>query len=176
MFSNDSTLYADLSYRPQKYSSYEKDIFHRNLIELEATGYYYRGLSGNTAKTMLTGSPPGRFLIRDSSSQSCYFTMTYTDRNSSVKNIRIGYSFGSFHFATNSQPTQKASTVLGLLELYYYKEQSEDSDQLFLREPIKKGVPSLKHLCRLSLNQQNINTGNDHKHVQAYLDEYPYKL
>ena len=100
-----------------------KDVFGRNVHELEECSFYYRDLSSDDAYRMIENEQPGSFLIRDSSCPLHYFTVTYKSILRAVKHIRIAFSQGQYFFRVPSSMTSlqnvcKTSSVIGLVELY----------------------------------------------------------
>ncbi|XP_057310853.1 suppressor of cytokine signaling 3-like [Hydractinia symbiolongicarpus] len=177
MFNDVSPLkesHRSYHYRPEKLSSYKKNLFQQNNTELDMSGFYYRDISTQEAVEKLKGYEPGRFLVRDSSSQSHYYTVTYVDRKMAIKSIRIEYSYGKFFFAASSKPVCHSDTVLGLIQTYC--SQGKISSDKFLKAPVRKTVSSLKHLSRVSLNKQKNKAKCDITFVQEQLSVYPYSL
>lgn len=105
--------------------------FIKNLNELKICGFYYENLNRDDSKKILRCERPGTFLLRDSSSTSSYFTLSYVNQLYDVKHLRIEYSMGQFYFYSESSTSmtsrKKSDTVLGLVELYYSHKKSPSS-------------------------------------------------
>ena len=108
----------------------QDNIFTHNLDELLKCGFYYRNLTSTKAVELLINERPGTFLIRDSSFQLSYFTMSFLNKNEVVQHIRINYSMGAFSFLVNAKDEgvissvglmKSSSTILDLLKVLVTK-------------------------------------------------------
>lgn len=158
------------------HSSYLSDNLQQIIEELESSGFYYNNISRVEAEEMLLGSDPGTFLIRDSSSDDSLFAVTFVTRYMTVKNVKILYTMGNFQFQSNFQKPLCSDTVLGLIQKQISR-QLDRRTTILLLDPLKQGVQSLKHICRLNINkQENYLMKCKNVHVRQYLFSYPYKL
>lgn len=150
--------------------------FQQNLEELKSSGFYYTNISRREAEEMLTGYNPGSFLLRDSSSAESLFAVTFVTQNMTIKSVKILYSMESFQFQSNLAEPLRSDTVLGLIQKQIQR-QLERQTTLFLLNPLKRGVQSLKHICRLNINRrENSLVKCKNGYVRQYLCLYTYKL
>jgi len=131
-------------------------------------------MSGSEATQTLHLCDPGTFLLRDSSSQTSYFTVSFVNNEREVKHLRVLYSFGEFYFdgvgAGGVSAKTKSNSVLGLVALYW-------SQGALLQTPYKKRVGTLKELSRIAVNREDFVGGTaECKVVQPFLNLYPFKI
>ena len=125
---------------------------------------------------MLTGYNPGSFLLRDSSSAESFFAVTFVTQSMVKKSVKILYSMESFRFQSNLTEPLRSDTVLGLIQKQIQR-QLERQTTLLLLNPLKRGVQSLKHICRLNVNRrEDFLVKCKNGHVRQYLCLYTYKL
>lgn len=159
-----------------RYSEKHSCNFQQNLEELKSSGFYYTNISRREAEEMLTGYNPGSFLLRDSSSAESLFAVTFVTQSMTIKSVKILYSMESFQFQSNLTEPLRSDTVLGLIQKQIQR-QLERQTTLFLLNPLKRGVQSLKHMCRLNINRrENFLVKCKNGYVRRYLCLYTYKL
>ena len=159
-----------------RYSEKHSCNFQQNLEELKSSGFYYTNISRREAEEMLTGYNPGSFLLRDSSSAESLFAVTFVTQSMTIKSVKILYSMESFQFQSNLTEPLRSDTVLGLIQKQIQR-QLERQTTLFLLNPLKRGVQSLKHMCRLNINRrENFLVKCKNGYVRRYLFLYTYKL
>ena len=159
-----------------RYSEKHSCNFQQNLEELKSSGFYYTNISRREAEEMLTGYNPGSFLLRDSSSAESLFAVTFVTQSMTIKSVKILYSMESFQFQSNLTEPLRSDTVLGLIQKQIQR-QLERQTTLFLLNPLKRGVQSLKHICRLNINRrENSLVKCKNGYVRQYLCLYTYKL
>ncbi|KAL3877753.1 hypothetical protein ACJMK2_035415 [Sinanodonta woodiana] len=166
--------------------------------------YYYEDIDSNESKKLLKGSPTGTFLVRDSSDQNYLYTLS-VKTNRGPTSIRIVYEHGRFSLDADEKAKPHMPTFSCLMELidYYVRlsrgkkselcrflERSGRKDlPVILKTPRLHSVPSLKHLCRLTINgclpirdftrvkvhvQAFASRLSLPKVLQSYITEYPY--
>lgn len=159
-----------------RYSEKYSCNFQQNLEELKSSGFYYTNISRGEAEEMLTGYNPGSFLLRDSSSAESFFAVTFVTQSMVKKSVKILYSMESFQFQSNLTEPLRSDTVLGLIQKQIQR-QLERQTTLLLLNPLKRGVQSLKHICRLNVNRrEDFLVKCKNGHVKQYLCLYTYKL
>ena len=172
-------------YKPEKFVGYQKDHFHNVVNELDQSGFYYRGFSREDVCDLLKDKEPGDFIVRESRSMDWYFTLTFKNQNHDIKNVRIGYSFGIFYFETSKKKFSDckitSESVVKLIELHLKKNLPKNKQsltkQIYLIKPFKHSISSLKHICRVCINQRDDDViDNLPKHLKDYTSNYPYKL
>ena len=156
------------------------DIMKRNLAELEACGWYHGRLSLSQSSELLKDCPLGTFLVRDSASPDCFFSLSIQqdsscgpDRMANSVRIRFFQSSGKFQLDCISGVQKKQlpcfDSVVELVEFYVKSPSRKDSHILldennmksypiFLKSPLYKHrchqPPSLQHLIRLAINRE----------------------
>lgn len=161
---------------------------------LKESYYYWENLSWQEAEVLLRPTSVGTFLMRNSSDRNHRFSLSVqTERGPT--SVRINFSEGKFRLKCEeslSKSLPKFPCVIKLIE--YYISSSESSDKQYINhvwidssgkvyspikilKPLYRKVPSLKHLCRKSLN--HYYTRQDLTQTLAvrllqYLDNYPY--
>lgn len=164
----------------------DKEVFHKNLKELEASTFYYRNYSSSEALNLLQKKPCGSFLVRSSSSPGSLFTLSYKNEKGFVRHVRIGFTYGRFFLqvtATSTAHLFRARTVIGLVQIYSHRSKARKSTPIYLTEPVRKSqLVTLQHLCRLKINHVFSENGIETEvpaqlnNLRWYIQEYPYKL
>eukprot|EP00111_Clytia_hemisphaerica_P021978 TCONS_00064610-protein len=72
----------------------------------------------------------------------------------------------------------KADSVIKLIELYVKKckETNKSVKKIFLLTPIKHTISSLKHMCRVCVNEETVDTHVLPRILKDYVKNYPYKV
>uniref|UniRef100_A0A8C8S819 Suppressor of cytokine signaling 3 n=1 Tax=Pelusios castaneus TaxID=367368 RepID=A0A8C8S819_9SAUR len=140
--------------------------------KLQESGFYWSAVTGGQANLLLSAEPAGTFLIRDSSDQRHFFTLS-VKTESGTKNLRIQCEGGSFSLQSepgSSQPVPRFDCVLKLVHHYmppaagplpepaprptraYFIYSGGEKIPLVLSRPLSSSVASLQHLCRKTVN------------------------
>ncbi|XP_014290714.1 suppressor of cytokine signaling 2 isoform X1 [Halyomorpha halys] len=155
--------------------------------DLSECGWYYGCVSRKQAITLLQSAPIGHFIVRDSSDPRFLFSISVQTALGPTS-VRIHYSDGRFRL--DAEPSLACSvpsfpSVISLVEHYV----SLGGPQLcisgakyshvLLRKPLYKNCPSLKHLCRLTLNtllrsSKDVGPLPIPIILKKYLIDYPY--
>ncbi|XP_048865057.1 suppressor of cytokine signaling 2 [Brienomyrus brachyistius] len=161
--------------------------------ELKKTGWYWGSLTANEAKKILQDASEGTFLVRDSSQQDYLFTISAMT-SAGPTNLRIEYKDGKFKLdsVVLVKPKLKQfDSVVHLVEHYVLLSRTSwkgcgseplvppnGTVQLLLTHPVYATLPSLQHLCRISINKatrqvQELPLPN---RLKDYLRDYVYHV
>lgn len=160
----------DSSLRLKTFSSRsEYNLVLGAVHKLQESGFYWSTVTGSQANLLLSTEPAGTFLIRDSSDNRHFFTLS-VKTESGTKNLRIQCESCGFSLQTDprsSQPVPRFDCVLKLLRHYMPTKDSNNSNRrcyyiysggervpLLLSRPLSSSVSSLQHLCRKAVNGQ----------------------
>ncbi|NXA76318.1 SOCS3 protein, partial [Thryothorus ludovicianus] len=166
----------DTSLRLKTFSSKsEYQLVVNTVRKLQESGFYWSTVTGGEANLLLSTEPAGTFLIRDSSDQRHFFTLS-VKTESGTKNLRIQCEGGSFSLQSDphsSQPVPRFDCVLKLVHHYmpptpcavpeqpggglhpkrtYYIYSGGEKIPLVLSRPLSSSVSTLQHLCRKTVN------------------------
>lgn len=162
----------DTSLRLKTFSSKSEYQLVVNAVrKLQESGFYWSTVTGGQANLLLSSEPIGTFLIRDSSDQRHFFTLS-VKTESGTKNLRIQCEGGSFSLQSDphsSHPVPRFDCVLKLVHHYmplpeqqpgqashprraYYIHSGEEKIPLVLSRPLSSSVSTLQHLCRKTVN------------------------
>ncbi|XP_051987993.1 suppressor of cytokine signaling 3-like [Xyrauchen texanus] len=155
-------------------------------LKLQESGFYWGPISGKDANHMLNLEPSGTFLVRDSSDNRHFFTLS-VKTESGTKNLRVQCDNKSFFLQTDTKSMQSVprfDCVLKLVHHYmplsrsplsignsrsaYYIYSGGDKIPLELLRPLPCTMSSLQHLCR--------KTVNGHIDVSSKRDQLPQQL
>ncbi|KAI1888025.1 hypothetical protein AGOR_G00180790 [Albula goreensis] len=163
--------------------------------DLKKTGWYWGSLTANEAKEILQDAAEGTFLLRDSSQQDYLFTISAMT-SAGPTNLRIEYKDGKFKLdsVVLVKPKLKQfDSVVHLVEHYVLLSRTSGRGggkpltsqappngtvQLLMTTPIYAAMPSLQHLCRISINKasrriQDLPLPN---RLKDYLTDYVYHV
>ncbi|XP_075701829.1 suppressor of cytokine signaling 3 [Rhinoderma darwinii] len=159
----------DSSLRLKTFSSLgEYNLVLSAVHKLQESGFYWSTVTGSQANLLLRTEPAGTFLIRDSSDNRHFFTLS-VKTESGTKNLRIQCEPCGFSLQTDPrslQPVPRFDCVLKLLRHYmstkdsgsakksYYIYSGVERVPLLLSRPLSSSVSSLQHLCRKAVNGQ----------------------
>ncbi|XP_043924097.1 suppressor of cytokine signaling 3 [Protopterus annectens] len=147
----------------------EYNLVMNAVRKLQESGFYWSTVTGKEADTLLHSEPAGTFLIRDSSDNKHFFTLS-VKTESGTKNLRIECDSCFFSLQTDPKSTQavpKFDCVLKLVHHYMPSKCSESGDNggkmyyiysgrekipLVLSRPLSCSVSTLQHLCRKTVN------------------------
>lgn len=111
----------DTSLRLKTFSSKSEYQLVVNAVrKLQESGFYWSAVTGGEANLLLSAEPAGTFLIRDSSDQRHFFTLSVKTQ-SGTKNLRIQCEGGSFSLQSDprsTQPVPRFDCVLKLVHHY----------------------------------------------------------
>ena len=165
--------------------------FAKAFHQLTLSGMYWKNTTRKEAEIILGSSSRGSFLIRDSSSNNCVFALSLKSKRKML-HVRIIYHCGLFSLESEFQRKEPSfSSLVSLIE--YYIEESKKyrskklvsmhspGGSLYLSKPLKRTCPSLKHLCRVRINQSDEMPSSTReviltKEFKEYFEEYPFKL
>ena len=132
--------------------------------------FYYGSLSNFEAKEILKNSLPGTFLLRDSSNENFWYSLTVKTNNGTTSVRIVKNTKGNFRLdCEHRQETKMAvfSSVIELIDYYFRRRKSRHDDgsiqlemvskradetYLTLRKPLEVSPSPLQHLCRKKLN------------------------
>ncbi|XP_038597981.1 suppressor of cytokine signaling 3 [Tachyglossus aculeatus] len=158
-------------------SKREYQLVMNAVHKLQQCGFYWSTVTGGEANLLLSAEPAGTFLIRDSSDQRHFFTLSVKTQ-AGTKNLRIQCEGGCFSLQSdprNTQPIPRFDCVLKLVHHYmppssssssssssppktppqkrtYYIYSGGEKIPLVLNRPLASNVASLQHLCRKTVN------------------------
>ncbi|XP_044528039.1 suppressor of cytokine signaling 3 [Gracilinanus agilis] len=120
----------DTSLRLKTFSSKSEYQLVVNAVrKLQESGFYWSAVTGGEANLLLSAEPAGTFLIRDSSDQRHFFTLSVKTQ-SGTKNLRIQCEGGSFSLQSDprsTQPVPRFDCVLKLVHHYMPPSSSSSS-------------------------------------------------
>ena len=190
MFS-DSSQHALSPVLKQKTTT--DNVFSKALQELKSSGIYWNNLSREESELKLAFCKAGYFLIRDSSASSCIFTLSLKG-NRKVLHIRIIYCNGRFSLESEYQEREQTfESIVNMLDHYIGKAKIGPSITLVSRKgrkthvklltPLRHCCPSLKHLCRVKINNSSAGCMDVREleqflphEMRQYCKEYPFKI
>ncbi|XP_077594646.1 suppressor of cytokine signaling 3-like [Stigmatopora nigra] len=162
------------------------------LGKLQKSGFYWGAVGGREAGSLLRPEPPGTFLIRDSSDNRHFFTLSVqTPRG--TKNLRVHSELSGFFLQPDAQCAQEPprfDCVLKLIAHYmgkcpapgpapspgptaYLIHSGGERIPLELRRPLFNSLLSLKHMCRRTLNSQGLGGAERLPNtLRDFLEEY----
>ncbi|XP_040845780.1 suppressor of cytokine signaling 3 [Ochotona curzoniae] len=128
----------DASLRLKTFSSKSEYQLVVNAVrKLQQSGFYWSAVTGGEANLLLSAEPAGTFLIRDSSDQRHFFTLSVKTQ-SGTKNLRIQCEGGSFSLQSDprsTQPVPRFDCVLKLVRHYMPPPPPPPSDSAAGPEP-----------------------------------------
>ena len=131
------------------------------LRALQQSGFYWGAITAVQANFLLRDQAVGKFLIRDSWDPKHLFTITLVTDNG-IANVRINFSESLFSLGSLTPRTPRFDCVVKMIVYYMLSTelaqrangQSRTMGQkFFLLSPFYKGISSLQHLCRKTLNR-----------------------
>lgn len=153
---------------------------------LQESGFYWGSISGKDANHLLNSEPSGTFLVRDSSDNRHFFTLS-VKTESGTKNLRVQCDNKSFFLQTDSKsmqsvprfdcvlklvhhymPSSRSSLSIGKSRNSYYIYTGGEKIPLELLRPLPYIMSSLQHLCR--------KTVNGHIDVSSKREQLPQQL
>ncbi|XP_035255018.1 suppressor of cytokine signaling 3-like [Anguilla rostrata] len=173
-----------------RYKTFSSKLQHQLILsavrKLQESGFYWGTISGKEANGLLAAEPAGTFLIRDSSDNRHFFTLSVKTA-SGTKNLRIQCDSCSFFLQTDPKSAQSVprfDCVLKLVHHYmppkggpaggngaratYFIHSGGEKIPLELLRPLSTGMSSLQHLCR--------KTVNGHLDMSSKRDQLPHPL
>ncbi|XP_035622636.1 suppressor of cytokine signaling 3-like [Oncorhynchus keta] len=179
---------------PHRYKTFSSKVQYQLVVttlhKLQESGFYWGSINGKEANAMLAAESVGTFLIRDSSDNRHFFTLSVKTA-SGTKNLRIQCDSGSFLLQTDPKSMQAVphfDCVLKLVHHYmpptkgaslvekntrggnasYYIYSGGEKIPLELLKPFSSTMSSLQHLCR--------KTVNGHLDISSKRDQLPHPL
>lgn len=153
---------------------------------LQESGFYWGSISGRDAIHLLSMEPSGTFLMRDSSDNKHFFTLSFKT-DSGTKNLRVKCDNKSFYLQTESKSMQSVprfDCVLKLIHHYmpsplsirnsrnsYYIFTEDEKIPLELLRPLPCIMSSLQHLCRKTVNG-HIDASSKREQLPQQLKEF----
>lgn len=134
---------------------------------LDESGWYYGSLSWQEAAALLADAAEGTFLVRDSSSSQCPYALSVRTPQGPTS-IRVEYERGKFWLACERKGvTPQLGGVIELVQFYkalakenrraaadarhvWVDHRGKVFSPIRVVQPLKRGPPSLQHLCRLA--------------------------
>lgn len=169
---------------------YEDDpILASTRRALHQSGWYWERVSWREAETLLHHTSLGTFLVRDSSDTRYLFSLSVqTERGPT--SVRIQYSHGRFRLDCEASVTTTMPDFPHLISLveHYVKlnrklrhvwvdAKGHVFSPITITRPLKRSVPSLKHLSRLAINltcPHPATTLTLPPPLSQYLTDYPF--
>ncbi|KAM6957012.1 suppressor of cytokine signaling 3a [Aplochiton taeniatus] len=177
---------------PHRYKTFSSKAQYQLVLttmhKLQESGFYWGAVSGKEANAMLASEPSGTFLLRDSSDNRHFFTLS-VKTSSGTKNLRIQCDTGTFFLQTDPKSVQsipRFDCVLKLVHYYmplnkavspvgnthggnaYFIYTGAEKIPLELLRPLSSSMSSLQHLCR--------KTVNGHLDISGKRDQLPHTL
>ncbi|KAM4597835.1 suppressor of cytokine signaling 3-like [Polymixia lowei] len=177
---------------PHRYKTFSSKVQYQMVLttvhKLQESGFYWGAINGKEANAMLSSESTGTFLIRDSSDNRHFFTLSVKTA-SGTKNLRIQCDTGSFFLQTDPKSIQSVPHFDCVLKLvHYYMSQSKgvlslgntrsgniyyiysggEKIPLELIKPLSSSLSTLQHLCR--------KTVNGHLDISTKRDQLPHPL
>ncbi|XP_007886842.1 suppressor of cytokine signaling 3 [Callorhinchus milii] len=172
-------------------SKNEYNLIVNTVRKLKESGFYWSTMNGAEANRLLSPEPAGTFLIRDSSDNRHFFTLS-VKTDSGTKNLRIQCENCAFFLQTDSKSAQavpKFDCVLKLVHHYmsakspatgnvkrgYFIYSGGEKVPLILSKPLASSVSTLQHLCRRTVNVAGDMSGKVDglpMPVRQFLQEY----
>ncbi|XP_056154851.1 suppressor of cytokine signaling 2-like [Lampris incognitus] len=170
------------------------------MSHLHQSGWYWGPVTAAEASQVLSNTPEGTFLLRDSYYKDYVLTLSMKTNLGPI-HLRIEYCNGQFGFDTVMKThLQEFGGAVDLVQHYAlnYRHSSKckqepitgrDSPgsstavsehclQMKLTRPLYKVSPSLQHLCRMTINRHFCNHYNLPlpERLKDFLMEYPFVL
>ncbi|XP_062304919.1 suppressor of cytokine signaling 3a [Osmerus eperlanus] len=177
---------------PHRYKTFSSKLQYQlvltNLHKLQESGFYWGSISGKEANAMLASEATGSFLIRDSSDNRHFFTLSVKTA-SGTKNLRIQCDSATFFLQTDPKSMLAVphfDCILKLVHHYmppskgascggntrggssYYIYSGGEKIPLELLKPLSTSMSTLQHLCR--------KTVNGHLDISTKRDQLPHPL
>ena len=168
----------------------DERCLEKNKNALQECGYYWEKLTWQDAISLLQSCAVGTFIIRDSADRHYRYTLSVqTDKGPT--SVRIDYNRGKFRLDCENNMKSSLpefSSVISLIEHYVRVSKSGNRhvwvdaegkvySPIIVRLPLWRSTPSLKHLCRLSINLNLPRSyTSDHlpSNLTRYLDQYSF--
>ena len=158
---------------------------------LQQSGFYWGAITAVQANFLLRDQAVGKFLVHDSWDPKHLFTITLVT-NKGITNIRIIFSESLFSLdgqGSQTPQTPRFDCVVKMIIYYMLSTefaqrangQSRTMEQkFFLLSPLYKGISSLQHLCRRTLNRMSFFKKHQNESIpdslRIYLNSYPYPI
>eukprot|EP00062_Callorhinchus_milii_P022686 gi/632980778/ref/XP_007907225.1/ PREDICTED: suppressor of cytokine signaling 2 [Callorhinchus milii] len=157
---------------------------------LQTAGWYWGSLKASEANEKLQEADEGTFLVRDSSHQDYFLTISVKTALGPT-HLRIEYRDGKFRLDSMlpiKTKLQQFDSVVHLVEYYVALSRTLQNTQipalhnstvpLWLISPLYRHTPSLQHLCRLHINRvtKEIQALPLPNKLKNYLLEYKYQV
>ncbi|XP_036368073.1 suppressor of cytokine signaling 2-like [Octopus sinensis] len=136
--------------------------------------WFYESISNADAKSLLQNSKHGTFLIRFSSSSKYLYSLSVSSKQG-VTSVRIAYNKGEFHLDCDERLEKYMphfKSIIDLVQFYSNRRNpcllnnghrcvwvdcnNKRYNSSELTTPKLHSVPSLAHLCRLSVNNYSL--------------------
>ncbi|CDQ86158.1 unnamed protein product [Oncorhynchus mykiss] len=155
---------------PHRYKTFSSKVQYQLVVttlhKLQESGFYWGSINGKEANAMLAAESVGTFLIRDSSDNRHFFTLSVKTA-SGTKNLRIQCDSGSFLLQTDPKSMQAVPRFDCVLKLVHHYMPPTKGASLLLK-PFSSTMSSLQHLCR--------KTVNGHLDISSKRDQLPHPL
>ncbi|XP_050716462.1 cytokine-inducible SH2-containing protein-like [Eriocheir sinensis] len=159
--------------------------------KLEESGWYHGSLTWQQAATLLRDTPVGTFLLRDSASPQCLYSLSVNTTNGPTS-VRIHYSCGRFRLDCTGHSQRHTPEFTGVVELVehyvnvastqvWVDHEGNTFSPIDIRRPLRRSTPSLQHLCRLAISASGGNTKSSSSSdlpqaLQSFLQAYPHTV
>jgi len=155
---------------PSPYLSYlvQHNIDHDSDQDIEQLGitmmglcegqYYYTKEQSRDAQKLLSESPVGTFLVRNSANPSFLFTLSIVTEKGPTS-IRTVYEDGLFSMDGDRDRRRSFKNLIDLIQNMSIHGgipvvlDNKNKEQFMFRKPLLNGVPSLKHTSRVAVNR-----------------------
>ncbi|CAL8274829.1 unnamed protein product [Lota lota] len=176
---------------PQRYKTFSCKVQYQLVLtairKLQECGFYWGAITGKEANALLSSESVGTFLVRDSSDNRHFFTLSVRTA-SDTKNLRIQCDAVSFFLQTDAKSAHAVphfDCVLQLVHHYmshgkaagngrcgggnsYYIYSGSAKIPLELVRPLSSSLSTLQHLCR--------KTVNGHLDMSSKSEQLPHTL
>lgn len=175
---------------PEPDSVNDSQILTETRRKLEESGWYHGSLSWRQAAGLLRDTPVGTFLLRDSASPQCLYSLSVNTTNGPTS-VRIHYSCGKFRLDCTGHSQRHTPEFTGVVELVqHYVDVSSTQvwvdhegntfSPIDIRLPLRRSPSSLQHLCRLVINSSDGSGKNSSSDLppalRGFLKAYPHTV
>lgn len=179
--------------QPHRYKMFSSKLQYQMIqlaiMKLQLSGFYLGSVSGKEANHMLSKEPSGTFLLRDSSDNRHFFTLS-VKTDSGTKNLRVQCDNKSFFLQTDSKSSQtmpcfdcvlklvhhymtpsRSALAIGNSRSTYYIHSGGEKIPLELLRPLQCTLLTLQHLCRRTVNG-DVDVSNKREQLPQQLKEF----
>lgn len=168
----------------------DSQILTETRRKLEDSGWYHGSLTWQQAAALLRDTPVGTFLLRDSASPQCLYSLSVNTTNGPTS-VRIHYSCGRFRLDCTGHSQRQTPEFTGVVELVQHyvdvastqvwvDHEGNTFSPIDIRRPLRRSAPSLQHLCRLVINScgdsSKCSSNDLPPALRGFLQAYPHTV